>query len=70
MRSGSSLKDSAADSGVRSTLAARSAVPPKGSTRRASGSDSAMALIVKSRRERSASMSVAKVTSGLRESGT
>ena len=62
-------------SGVRSTPAARSATPPKGSM--SSGSSpatpvtrSAMAFTVKSRRDRSASMSSAKDTSGLRESGT
>ena len=74
IRSGSSVKDTSGDSGVRSTPAARSATPPKGSM--SSGASpsapvtrSAMAFTVKSRRDRSASTSSAKVTSGLRESG-
>ena len=75
MRSGSSENDSCGDSGVRSTWAARSAVPPKGSTSVAVSSgpvgiDSAMAFTVKSRRDRSDSISVLNVTSGLRESGS
>ena len=69
MRSGSSVNDSSGASGVRSTLAARSAAPPNGSISSGSGSASAMALTVKSRRDRSASMASAKTTSGLRESG-
>ena len=70
IRSGSSLKLTAGSSGVRSRLAARSATPPNGSTSSRLGSDSAMALTVKSRRDRSTSSSSANVTSGLRESGT
>ena len=56
MRSGSSENDSCGSSGVRSTLAARSAAPPNGSMSSGSGRASAMALMVKSRRDRSASM--------------
>ena len=74
IRSGSSVKETSGDSGVRSTPAARSATPPNGSM--SSGASpsapvtrSAMALTVKSRRARSASTSSAKDTSGLRESG-
>ncbi len=66
MRSGSSLKDSSGASGVRSRAAARSATPSKGSISCRSGSDRAMALTVKSRRDRSASMASANTTSGLR----
>ena len=43
--------------------------PPNGSTNSSCGSASAMALTVKSRRERSVSMSSPKTTSGLRLSG-
>ena len=73
IRSGSSVNDTSGDSGVRSTSAARSATPPKGSMSSGASSSapvtrSAIALTVKSRRERSASTSVAKDTSGLRES--
>ncbi len=69
IRSGSSVKETSGVSGVRSRPAARSARPSNGSTMAASGSDSAMALTVKSRRERSVSMSSPKATTGLRESG-
>jgi len=58
------------DSGVRNTLVSRSTAPPKGSTSTGSGvvSSRAIALTVKSRRDRSISMSSAYDTSGLRES--
>ena len=67
--SGSSEKLSAGDSGVRSVSDARSAAPSKGSTSRGSGSSMAMALTVKSRRDRSASTASENATWGLRESG-
>ena len=70
MRSGSSPKETSGSSGVRSRPAARSPNPSKGSTNSMSGRRSAMALMVKSRRDRSSSMSSPNVTSGLRESGT
>ena len=74
IRSGSSVKDTSGPSGVRSTPAARSATPPKGSISSGASSGApvtrrAMALTVKSRRDRSASTSAAKDTSGLRDSG-
>ena len=69
MRNGSSRNDTSGSSGVRRRLAARSAAPPNGSTSSGSGSRNAIALIVKSRRDRSASMSSANATSGLRLSG-
>ena len=55
-------------SGVSSRFAARSFTPSKGSTNSPSGSRTAIALIVKSRRERSVWMSFANVTAGLRSS--
>ena len=69
MRSGSSVNDSSGRSGVRSLRSARSCSPPKGSISSTSGRRRAMALTVKSRRERSVSTSSAKLTAGLRESG-
>ncbi len=69
IRSGSSPKESSGPVGVRRIPAARSAAPPNGSMSSGSGTASAIALTVKSRRERSASISVEKATSGLRESG-
>ena len=71
MRNGSSLNDSSADKGVRNTRAMRSARPPNGSTSTGVSvvSSNAIALMVKSRRDKSVSMSVANCTSGLRESG-
>jgi hypothetical protein len=59
IRSGSSENDTSGASGVRSTPSTRSAMPPKGSISSTSGSRSAMALIVKSRRDRSCSTSSA-----------
>ena len=53
IRSGSSEKATSGSSGVSSRLPARSLTPPKGSTNSPSGSRTAMALIVKSRLERS-----------------
>ncbi len=67
IRSGSSVNETSAGKGVRSLLAARSSTPLNGSTSCRSGSERAMALTVKSRLERSASMAVEKATSGLRE---
>ena len=55
IRRGSSSKDCSALTGVRRIPAARSARPPQGSTSSRSGSRSAMALTVKSRRVRSPS---------------
>ena len=71
MRSGSSENDTSGSSGVRSTPPARSARPSNGSISVGSSpvTSSAMALTVKSRRDRSASMSVLNATSGLRLSG-
>ena len=71
IRKGSSLKLSVGDSGVRSTLDTRSAAPPNGSTSTGLSvvSSSAIALMVKSRRDKSIEMSVENFTSGLRESG-
>ena len=71
IRSGSSLKDSSGERGVRRVRVIRSAAPPNGSTSTGASpvSSRAMALMVKSRRERSVSMSPANCTSGLRESG-
>ena len=70
MRSGSSPKEISGSSGVRRRPAARSPSPSKGSMSSMSGRRRASALIVKSRRDRSTTMSSPKVTSGLRDSGT
>ncbi|MEY9487537.1 hypothetical protein RKD26_003331 [Streptomyces calvus] len=56
IRSGSSENDSSGVPGVRSTRAARSPRPPCGSMNRFSGSATAIAFTVKSRRTRSSSM--------------
>ncbi len=56
IRSGSSEKDSSGVPGVRSTRSARSLRPPCGSMNSFSGSATAIALTVKSRRTRSSSM--------------
>jgi hypothetical protein len=71
IRSGSSEKDTSGSTGVRRTLPARSATPSNGSINVGSSevTSRAIALIVKSRRDRSASISVAKSTCGLRLSG-
>ena len=69
IRSGSSAKETSGSSGVRSRRAARSARPPNGSMSSSSGRRRAMALTVKSRRDRSSSTRSPKATSGLRESG-
>ena len=66
MRSGSSENATSGSSGVSRIFAARCFTPPNGSTNAPSGNRTAMALIVKSRRERSVSMSFANVTAGLR----
>ena len=59
MRSGSSRNDTSGDSGVRRRLFIRSTAPPYGSTSTPSGRRNAIALIVKSRRDRSVSTSSA-----------
>ncbi len=69
IRSGSSRNEISGASGVRSRPAARSTAPPYGSINSGSGSRSAIALTVKSRRDRSISMSSENSTSGLRLSG-
>ncbi len=69
MRRGSSVNDSSGASGVRRRPAARSAAPSNGSMSSSSGTARAMALTVKSRRDRSASTASLYTTSGLRESG-
>ena len=70
IRNGSSLNDTSGDNGVRNVRVARSAAPPNGSTRFGvdAVTSNAIALTVKSRRERSVSMSSANSTCGLRES--
>ena len=65
IRSGSSLKLSSGVSGVRSRRPARSAAPSNGSTSSGSGRASAMALTVKSRRDRSTSRRVGEDDVGL-----
>ena len=72
IRSGSSPKLISGDIGVRRVPVARSTAPPKGSTSvgLSDVTSSAIALTVKSRRDRSASTASANSTSGLRESGT
>jgi len=72
MRNGSSLKLSCGDNGVRSRLEFRSSSPPCGSTMRGAAevSSSAIALMVKSRRDKSVSTESENCTSGLRESGS
>ena len=66
IRSGSSVNDTSGSSGVSSVFVARWRTPPNGSTNAPPGSRTAIALIVKSRRDRSVSMSLANVTAGLR----
>ncbi len=66
MRSGSSPNDTSGVPGVRSTPAMRSSMPPEGSTSLSSGTRSAMALTVKSRRSRSPSRVSPNSTAGLR----
>ena len=72
IRNGSSLNDCSAVTGVRSTLALKSARPLKESINLgfSSVNSSAIALTVKSRRERSPSMFSPNSTSGLRDSGS
>ena len=71
IRNGSSLKLSVGESGVRNTRAIRSVAPPYGSTSTGCSAvtSSAMALTVKSRRDKSVLISRENCTSGLRESG-
>src|SRR5699024_6931705 len=66
IRSGSSLKETSGADGVRSRCAARSSIPPWGSTSSRPGRRSAIALTVKSRLTRSSSRSSPKATTGLR----
>ena len=66
IRSGSSPNATSGSSGVSSVFVARSRTPPNGSTNSPDGSRTAIALIVKSRRDRSVSTSFANVTAGLR----
>ena len=68
IRSGSSENDSCGVPGVRSTPAARSSRPPNGSSNRRSGSVTAIAFTVKSRRPRSPASESPYTTAGLRES--
>ena len=68
MRSGSSPNETSGDVGVRRLRAAMSARPPYGSTKVRSGSRSAIALTVKSRRTRSSSSESPNSTTGLRVS--
>ena len=70
IRSGSSLKDWAGATGVRSRVRARSSSPPKGSTSSSEGRRTAIALTVKSRRERSPSRVSPYSTCGLRLAGS
>ena len=72
MRSGSSLNESVAAPGVRSTRFARSVTPLKGSINSGVGvvNSSAIAFTVKSRRPRSPIIESPKSTSGLREFGS
>ena len=70
MRRGSSENDTSGSSGVRRRLSARSLMPLNGSTSTRSGRLRAIAFTVKSRRDRSVSMSWPNLTSGLRDSGT
>ena len=68
MRSGSSEKESSGFPGVLITLSFSAASPPNGSTNSKEGSRAAIALMVKSRRSRSATSDVPYFTSGLRDS--
>ena len=70
IRSGSSEKESSGRPGVRSTRCARSTTPPYGSSKVRSGTRTAIALTVKSRRPRSPARVSPKSTSGLREVGS
>ena len=67
MRSGSSEKESSGRPGVLITFSRSAASPPNGSTSSNEGSRAAIALIVKSRRSRSATSDVPYFTSGLRD---
>ena len=67
IRSGSSLSECSGRPGVRSTLSCRSRIPPNGSTSSWPGSRAAMALTVKSRRDRSSISDSPYFTSGLRD---
>jgi hypothetical protein len=64
IRKGSSEKEIAGSTGVRIRFALRSVMPSKGSIGVRSGSRIAIALMVKSRRDRSASISDSNDTSG------
>ena len=67
MRSGSSEKESSGRPGVLITFSFSAARPPNGSTSSNEGSRAAIALIVKSRRSRSATSDVPYFTAGLRD---
>ncbi len=67
MRSGSSEKESSGRPGVLITRSRSAARPPNGSTSSNDGSRAAIALIVKSRRSRSAVSDLPYRTSGLRD---
>ena len=67
IRSGSSENESSGRPGVLITRSASAASPPNGSTSSNEGSRAAIALIVKSRRSRSATRDVPYFTSGLRD---
>ena len=68
IRSGSSEKESSGRPGVLITFSLSAASPPNGSTSSNVGSRAAIALIVKSRRPRSATSDVPYFTAGLRDS--
>ncbi len=70
IRSGSSEKESSGRPGVVSSRWARSTTPPYGSSKVRSGTRTAIALTVKSRRPRSPARLSPKSTAGLRESGS
>ena len=70
IRNGSSENESSGRPGVRSTWCTRSTTPPYGSSSCRSGSETAIALTVKSRRPRSTSSESPYATSGLRDAGS
>ena len=67
IRSGSSEKESSGRPGVRIRRWARSTTPPCGSSKTRPGIETAIALMVKSRRPRSVTSESPYATSGLRE---
>ena len=70
IRSGSSSNDRSGAIGVRSTPRDRSVSPSNGSTNVRSGRRTAIALTVKSRRDRSPSSVSPNATTGLRDAGS